>query len=293
MSNKNLPPIEDKAEMIDWIAAGCKPVAAWLIGTEHEKIGFDLSSLKPLPYDGDTGIFAMLEGLKKFDWEGVVENGYLIALKRGGASVSLEPGGQFELSGAPLKTIHQTCGEVNQHLREVKEIADKIGAGFLSLGFRPDTKLEDVPVMPKARYDIMRAYMPTVGTHGLEMMLRTCTVQVNLDFASEADMVKKMRVSPCNRLPLRCSPILRLRTVYQTAIIPTGLASGSTRTPIEQVCYHLHLKRGSDLSNMWIMPWMCPCTLFIVERIIWMHQVKVSVIFWTENWIYYRAKNQA
>jgi len=195
MSSKNLPPIENKSEMIDWIAAGCKPVAAWLIGTEHEKIGFDLSSLKPLPYEGDTGIFAMLEGLKQFGWQGVVENGYLIALKREGASVSLEPGGQFELSGAPLKTIHQTCGEVNQHLREVKEIADKIGAGFLSLGFRPDTRLEDVPVMPKGRYNIMRAYMPTVGTHGLEMMFRTCTVQVNLDFASEADMVKKMRVS--------------------------------------------------------------------------------------------------
>ncbi len=195
MSNENLAPIENKSEMVDWIAAGCKPVAAWLIGTEHEKIGFDLASLKPLPYDGATGILAMLEGLKKFGWQGVVENGYLIALKRDGASVSLEPGGQFELSGAPLKTIHQTCGEVNQHLREVKEIADKIGAGFLSLGFRPDTRLEDVPVMPKGRYNIMRAYMPTVGTHGLEMMFRTCTVQVNLDFASEADMVKKMRVS--------------------------------------------------------------------------------------------------
>jgi len=195
MSSKNLPPIENKAEMINWIAAGCKSESDWLIGTEHEKIGFDLSNLKPLPYDGDTGIFAMLEGLKEFGWQGVVENGYLIALKRDGASVSLEPGGQFELSGAPLKTIHQTCGEVNQHLREVKKVADNIGAGFLSLGFRPDTKLEDVPVMPKGRYNIMRAYMPKVGTHGLEMMFRTCTVQVNLDFASEADMVKKMRVS--------------------------------------------------------------------------------------------------
>ncbi len=195
MSSKDLPPIENKSEMVNWIAAGCKPEPEWLIGTEHEKIGFDLSTLKPLPYAGDTGIFAMLEGLKKFGWKGVVENGYLIALKRDGASVSLEPGGQFELSGAPLKTIHQTCGEVNQHLREVKQVADKIGAGFLSLGFRPDTRLEDVPIMPKGRYNIMRAYMPKVGTHGLEMMFRTCTVQVNLDFASEPDMVKKMRVS--------------------------------------------------------------------------------------------------
>ncbi len=195
MSDKIRPPIENKTEMINWLAAGCKPKSEWLIGTEHEKIGFNLKTLKPLPYDGDSGIHAMLSGLKKFGWNEVIENGYLIALKRDGASVSLEPGGQFELSGAPLQSIHQTCGEVNRHLREVKEIADGIGAGFLSLGFRPDTKLEDVPIMPKGRYKIMRAYMPKVGTHGLEMMFRTCTVQVNLDFASEADMVKKMRVS--------------------------------------------------------------------------------------------------
>jgi glutamate--cysteine ligase len=195
MSDKIEPPIESKSEMINWIAAGCKPKSDWLIGTEHEKIGYNLATLKPLPYDGDAGIFAMLEGLKKFGWSEVVENGYLIALKRDGASVSLEPGGQFELSGAPLESIHQTCGEVSRHLREVKDVADGIGAGFLSLGFRPDTKLEDVPIMPKGRYKIMRAYMPKVGSHGLEMMFRTCTVQVNLDFSSEADMVKKMRVS--------------------------------------------------------------------------------------------------
>ncbi len=194
MSDDSEPPIENKSEMINWIAAGCKPKSNWLIGTEHEKIGFNQKTLKPLPYDGDTGIYALLHGLKKFGWREVVENGYLIALKRDGASVSLEPGGQFELSGAPLESIHQTCGEVSRHLREVKDIADGIGAGFLSLGFRPDTKLADVPVMPKGRYKIMREYMPKVGTHGLEMMFRTCTVQVNLDFATEADMVKKMRV---------------------------------------------------------------------------------------------------
>ncbi len=193
--SKTYPMIENKSQMIQHLADGCKPKADWRIGTEHEKIGYNLKTLKPLPYEGDTGILAMLEGLKRFDWEPVVENGFLIALKRDGASVSLEPGGQFELSGAPLESIHQTCGEVNRHLREVKEVADEIGAGFLSLGFRPDTKLEDVPVMPKGRYKIMKAYMPKVGTLGREMMFRTCTVQTNLDFASEADMVKKMRVS--------------------------------------------------------------------------------------------------
>ena len=195
MAGKIHPPIENKAQMIQHLADGCKPKSAWRIGTEHEKIGYNLESLKPLPYDGGAGILAMLEGLQKFDWQPVVENGYVIALKRDDASVSLEPGGQFELSGAPLDTIHQTCGEVNRHLREVKEIADGIGAGFLSLGFRPDTKLEDVPIMPKGRYKIMKAYMPKVGTLGREMMFRTCTVQTNLDFSSEADMVKKMRVS--------------------------------------------------------------------------------------------------
>lgn len=181
--------------MIERLASGSKPKDQWRIGTEHEKIGFCLEKKTPLPYEGDCSIKAMLEGLQRFDWEPVVEGGHLIALKRDGASVSLEPGGQLELSGAPLERVHQTCGEVSRHLREVKEVADEMGAGFLSLGFRPNTKLEDVPIMPKGRYKIMRAYMPTVGTHGLEMMFRTCTVQTNLDFASEADMVKKFRVS--------------------------------------------------------------------------------------------------
>ncbi len=195
MTHQDLAPIETKSEMVAWIAAGCKPKSNWRIGTEHEKIGFNSETLHPLPYEGGTSVFAMLEGLKKFGWQDVIEGGFLIALKREGASISLEPGGQFELSGAPLESIHQTCGEVNRHLREVKDIADQIGAGFLSLGFRPITRLEDVPVMPKGRYKIMRAYMPKVGKLGLEMMFRTCTVQTNLDFSSEADMVKKMRVS--------------------------------------------------------------------------------------------------
>lgn len=189
------PIITHKSQMIERLAGGSKPKADWRIGTEHEKIGFNLKTLKPLPYEGDCGIHAMLKGLQRFGWDPVEENGYLIALKRAWASVSLEPGGQLELSGAPLESVHETCREVSTHLREVKEVADEMGAGFLSLGFRPDTKLEDVPLMPKGRYGIMRAYMPKVGTHGLEMMFRTCTVQTNLDFSSEADMVKKMRVS--------------------------------------------------------------------------------------------------
>lgn len=181
--------------MVEYLAAGCKPKDEWRIGTEHEKIAFATADNRPLAYDGETSIRALLEGMQRFDWQPVEENGHLIALKRDGASVSLEPGGQFELSGAPLEHVHQTCAEVSRHLREVREVADEIGAGFLSLGFRPDTRLEDVPVMPKGRYRIMRDYMQKVGTLGREMMFRTCTVQTNLDFSSEADMVRKFRVS--------------------------------------------------------------------------------------------------
>lgn len=195
MAEQNSPRIENKSQLIAHLAEGCKPRTDWRIGTEHEKIGFNAQTLAPLPYAGPCGIRAMLTGMEEFGWQPVFEGENVIALKRDGASVSLEPGGQFELSGAPLENVHQTCGEVNRHLREVRAVAENIGAGFLSLGFRPDTRLEDVPVMPKGRYGIMRAYMPKVGTHGLEMMFRTCTVQTNLDFSSEADMVKKLRVS--------------------------------------------------------------------------------------------------
>jgi len=190
---KHSPLIESKSQMIKHLEGGCKPKEDWRIGTEHEKIGFCLEKLTPIPYVG--GIQTILEGLQRFDWKPVFEGSNVIALKRDNASVSLEPGGQLELSGAPLEHVHQTCAEVSRHLREVKEVADEIEAGFISLGFRPDTRLEDVPVMPKGRYKIMREYMQKVGTLGREMMFRTCTVQTNLDFGSEADMVKKFRVS--------------------------------------------------------------------------------------------------
>jgi len=185
--------IENKSQMIDHLASGCKPLSEWRIGTEHEKIGFYTSTLKPLEYRG--GIEPILNKLQRFNWEPIFEDGNIIALKRNGASISLEPGGQLELSGAPLENVHQTCSEVSRHLKEVKEVADEIDIGFISLGFRPDTRLEDVPIMPKGRYKIMREYMQKVGTLGREMMFRTCTVQTNLDFSSESDMVKKFRVS--------------------------------------------------------------------------------------------------
>ena len=189
-------PLEHHNQLAQYLADGCKPKSDWRIGTEHEKFGYDKAGLNPLPYNGFCGIKAMLEGLREgFGWKPVEEDGNIIGLTKGGANVSLEPGGQLELSGAPLETIHETCDEVNSHLKEVKHIADKIGAGFIGLGAAPIWTHEQMPLMPKGRYKLMDRYMGNVGTHGTQMMRRTCTVQVNLDFGSEADMVQKFRVA--------------------------------------------------------------------------------------------------
>ena len=189
-------PLEHHNQLAQYLADGCKPKSDWRIGTEHEKFGYDKAGLNPLPYNGFCGIKAMLEGLREgFGWNPVEEDGNIIGLTKGGANVSLEPGGQLELSGAPLETIHETCDEVNSHLKEVKHIADKIGAGFIGLGAAPIWTHEQMPLMPKGRYKLMDRYMGNVGTHGTQMMRRTCTVQVNLDFGSEADMVQKFRVA--------------------------------------------------------------------------------------------------
>ena len=189
-------PIERREDLAQYMAEGCKPKEDWRIGTEHEKFGYCRDTLKPLPYEGDRSIRAMLEGLRdRFGWNPLEEGGHIIGLTKDGANVSLEPGGQLELSGAPVETIHQTCDEVNVHLREVKEIADEIGVGFIGLGAAPIWTHDQMDMMPKGRYKLMTRYMGQVGTHGTQMMYRTCTVQVNLDFSSEADMVQKLRVA--------------------------------------------------------------------------------------------------
>ncbi len=189
-------PIERHEQMAEYLSDGCKPKSDWRIGTEHEKFGYCKDSLKPLPFEGERSIKAVLEGLRDgHGWAPVMEGEHLIGLEKDGANVSLEPGGQLELSGAPLETIHQTCDEVNAHLKDVKDIADKIGVGFIGLGAAPIWKHEDMPLMPKGRYKLMDGYMQKVGTMGTTMMRRTCTVQVNLDFGSEADMVQKLRVA--------------------------------------------------------------------------------------------------
>ena len=191
-------PIESRDQLIGYFEEGNKPKDQWRIGTEHEKFPFLTDTLGPVPYDGPRSIRALLEGLRdRFGWEGVYENGNIIALSdpQGLGNVSLEPGGQFELSGAPLATVHDTCEEVHEHLDQVREVGDALGIGFLGLGASPRWTRAETPVMPKGRYAIMAPYMDKVGRYGRDMMFRTCTVQVNLDFASEADMVKKLRVS--------------------------------------------------------------------------------------------------
>ncbi|KAJ4912949.1 hypothetical protein Rs2_07570 [Raphanus sativus] len=181
-----------REDLIAYLASGCKPKDKWRIGTEHEKFGFEVNTLRPMKYDQ---IAELLNSIaERFEWEKVMEGDKIIGLKQGKQSISLEPGGQFELSGAPLETLHQTCAEVNSHLYQVKAVAEEMGIGFLGMGFQPKWRREDIPIMPKGRYDIMRNYMPKVGSLGLDMMLRTCTVQVNLDFSSEADMIRKFRV---------------------------------------------------------------------------------------------------
>ena len=188
--------IEHFHQLADYMASGCKPKADWRIGTEHEKFGYIADSLLPLPYDGPASIRAMLEGLSDaFGWEPVLEQGNIIGLTKNGANVSLEPGGQFELSGGMMENIHQTAAELDSHMAEVKVIADRIGVRFMGVGAAPIWTGAQMPVMPKGRYRLMTDYMGRVGTHGTQMMYRTSTVQVNLDYASEADMVRKLRVA--------------------------------------------------------------------------------------------------
>jgi glutamate--cysteine ligase len=190
------PPIEDIDQLTAYLAGGCKPKGEWRIGTEHEKFVYCRKSLKPQPYEGETGIGAILKALgRRTGWSEIIEEGNVIGLKGEGAAVSLEPGGQFELSGAPVSSLHETCAETGRHLQAVKDVADPMGVALFGAGFAPFWTRADMPKMPKPRYAIMRNYMPKVGSLGLDMMHRTCTVQVNLDFADEKDMVLKFRTS--------------------------------------------------------------------------------------------------
>ena len=226
------PPIESTDQLVAYLAAGSKPKDQWKIGTEHEKFVFCRTNLKPVPYEGEAGIRAILEKLsEETGWEIIAEGGLPIGLKGDGASVSLEPGGQFELSGAPLDNVHQTCDEVHRHLDAVKKVCEPMGVAFLGMGFAPTWTRDEAPKMPKARYDIMRRYMPTKGGLGLDMMHRTCTVQVNLDFSSEADMVAKFKTS------------LALQPIATALFANSGLIEGK---PSGYASYRAHIWTDTD-----------------------------------------------
>ena len=193
VSDEQEPIIESRDQLIAPMMAGEKPRKQWRIGTEHEKLVYKRSDFHAPSYDETGGIHDILMNMQDFDWKPVEENGKVIAMSGSDGTVSLEPAGQLELSGAPLVNLHQTCAETGRHLTQVKEIGENCGVGFLGLGMWPDKTREELPVMPKGRYEIMMRHMPKVGDLGLDMMLRTCTIQVNLDYSSEADMVKKFR----------------------------------------------------------------------------------------------------
>jgi glutamate--cysteine ligase len=189
------PHIQSREDLLEVFAGGEKPKDRWRIGTEHEKFVYRLSDHHAPSYEEPGGIRDLLDGLTRFGWEPVYEGDKVIALSGPDGAVSLEPAGQLELSGAPLENLHQTCAETERHLKQVKAVGEELGIGFLGMGLWPDKSREELPIMPKGRYAIMLNHMPRVGTMGLDMMLRTCTIQTNLDYASEADMVKKFRVS--------------------------------------------------------------------------------------------------
>jgi glutamate--cysteine ligase len=235
-------PITSRRQLVEHLEQGCKPRTAWRIGTEHEKFGFTREDLRPLPYEGSRGIRALLEGLAaRFGWQPVLENGNPIALTKEGCNISLEPGGQFELSGAPLETLHQTCCEVHTHLDELKKIAEPLSIGMLGMGFQPKWRRDEIPWMPKGRYKIMREYMPKKGGLGLDMMLRTCTVQVNLDFASEPDMVRKFQVS------------LALQPIATALFANSPFVEGR---PVGYLSYRSHIWTDTDPDRSGILPFV-------------------------------------
>jgi glutamate--cysteine ligase len=239
----DMTPIETRDELVAWFAEGCKPKADYRIGTEHEKFAFTVEGHRPVPYEGRRSIRALLEGMQLLlGWEPIMENGNIIGMfdVTGGGAISLEPGGQFELSGAPVENVHQTCTELMAHLAQLREVARPLGIGFLGLGMTPDWSRADMPTMPKGRYRIMTAYMPKVGTLGLDMMYRTCTVQTNLDFSSEADMVKKLRVS------------LALQPVATAMFANSPFTEGK---PNGFVSFRSEIWRHTDADRSGMLPW--------------------------------------
>ena len=239
----DMTPLDSRDALVGWIEAGSKPKSEFKIGTEHEKTPFTLNGHRPVPYEGTRGISALLEGMRLLlGWEPIVERGNTIGLYdvTGGGAISLEPGGQFELSGAPLDNVHQTAVELAAHLAQEHEIAEPRGSGFLGLGMTPSWSRGEIPAMPKGRYGIMTRYMPKVGQYGLDMMYRTCTVQANLDFCSEADMVKKLRVA------------LALQPVATALFANSPFTEGK---PNGFLSFRSEIWRDTDNARAGMIPW--------------------------------------
>ena len=237
------PTIEGFRDLVEHFESGNKPDrSTWRIGTEHEKFAFYKDSLQPVPYEGERGIGALLNGLADvYGWTRVKEGANTIALSQSGASITLEPGGQFELSGAPLEHLHQTCAETGSHLAQLRDVAGKMGIAFLGMGFSPLWSLEETPIMPKGRYQIMRNYMAKVGRLGRQMMFRSCTVQTNLDFGSEADMVKKFRVG------------IALQPIITALFAASPFAEGRTNGFLS---YRGHIWSDTDPDRTGMLPWV-------------------------------------
>ena len=258
--------IENRQQLVEYLESGCKPKSEWRLGTEHEKFGFTTNDLRPLPYEGERGIHAMLEGLAdQFGWKRVYEQGKLIALlDESGASVTLEPGGQLELSGALLDNVHQTCEEVYTHLKQVKKIAEPLGIAFLGMGFQPKWQRKDTQWMPKGRYRIMRDYMARRGNLGLDMMSRTCTVQVNLDFSSEADMVRKFQVS------------LALQPIATALFANSPFVDGK---PCGYVSYRSHVWEDTDPDRTGMLPFVFDSSMGFERYVDYMLDVPMYFVY--------------
>ena len=258
--------IENRQQLIEYLESGCKPKSEWKLGTEHEKFGFTTSDFRPLPYEGRSSIKAVLEGLaEQFDWQPIEEKGKIIALSdNSGATVTLEPGGQLELSGALLDNIHETCNEVYTHLNQVKTIAEPLGIAFLGMGFQPKWKREDTEWMPKGRYRIMRDYMSKRGNLGQDMMSRTCTVQVNLDFSSEADMVRKFQVA------------LALQPVATALFANSPFVEGK---PCGYLSYRSHVWEDTDPDRTGMLPWVFDSSMSFERYVDYMLDVPMYFVY--------------
>ena len=271
-SSSNSATVETVDELLAYMVSGCKPEDQWKLGTEHEKFGYTIDDLRPLPYSGKRSIHAILTGLEeRFDWRPVMENGQTIALlDDSGASITLEPGGQLELSGALLDSIHDTCTEVNTHLKQVKNVSEPLGIAFLGMGFQPKWRLEDMEWMPKARYRIMRDYMSKMGTLGHDMMTRTCTVQVNLDFSSEADMVQKFRTS------------LALQPIATALFANSPFVDGQ---PNGYVSYRSHVWEDTDPDRTGMLPFVFDEDMGFEKYTNYMLDVPMYFIYRNGNYI--------